>query len=183
MNGEQGRFERGDTANSPDGAARVLVVGVGNAYRSDDGAGREAARRVGAAAWPGVAVREASGEGASLMESWDGFERVYLIDATCSGAPPGTIHRFDAAAGPMPVRFFHYSTHVFSLAEAVELGRALGRLPPELVVYGIEGHSFEAGQRLSAPVQEAVNGVVSRLREDICGALRAVAGLPDAPSC
>ena len=38
-----------------------------------------------------------------------------------SGAAPGTIHRLDATETPVPSRFFHYSTHAFSVAQAVEL--------------------------------------------------------------
>ena len=34
------------------------------------------------------------------------------------------------------------STHALGLAEAMELARALGRLPP-VIVYGIEGKTFE----------------------------------------
>ena len=44
-----------------------------------------------------------------------------LIDATRSGARPGTLTCFDAIASPLPRPLFHNSTHEFGLAEAVEL--------------------------------------------------------------
>ena len=85
-----------------------------------------------------------------------------LVDAVRSGAPPGTIHRLDARAGPVPTGFFHYSTHAFSVAEAVELARSLDQLPPHLIVYGIEGEKFAAGVGLSLVVEQAVETVVER---------------------
>jgi hypothetical protein len=50
------------------------------------------------------------------------------------------------------------------------LGRALDRLPRTLVVYAIEGESFEVGDVLSTPVQEAVDQLAGELlrREPTC---------------
>ena len=106
---------------------------------------------------------EESGEGAALIELWQGADTVILIDAVHSGAKPGTIHRLDAHAQPIAKRFFRLSTHAFGLAEAVELARALGRLPPRLIVYGVEGKSFEAGVGLSPGVAAAAQEVVERV--------------------
>jgi hydrogenase maturation protease len=83
-----------------------------------------------------------------------------VMDAVSSGARPGTIHRLDAAAGPIPVRFGGSSTHAFSVGEAVELGRALDRLPRRLVVFGVEGASFDAGDRLAPDVERALEEIV-----------------------
>ncbi|WP_457653546.1 hydrogenase maturation protease [Rhodocaloribacter sp.] len=147
----------------------ALVIGVGNAMRGDDGAGLAVARALAARVPPGVRVMEASGEGAALMDAWRGAGTVLLVDAARSGAPPGTIHRFDAVKEPMPARFFHYSTHAFSVAEAVELARVLGALPPRLLVYGIEGRTFEAGAALSSEVARAVADVTAEIARLLAG--------------
>jgi hydrogenase maturation protease len=146
-----------------DTAGPVLVLGIGNAYRSDDAVGLLVARQVRAAAPPGVTVGEESGEGVALMDAWEGALRVVLCDAVVSGGVPGTIYRLDAQAGPIPTEFFNYSTHAFSVAEAVELARALGRLPPRLIIYGVEGRDFHAGTELSPPVAAAVPELVARI--------------------
>ena len=62
----------------------------------------------------------------------------------------GTIHRLDASERELPAELFRASTHHVGLAEAVELARALGRLPARTVIYGIEGESFEIGERAHA---------------------------------
>ena len=145
-----------------------MVIGLGNDFRRDDGAGRIAARKIKEAAGEEVCVIEESGEGAALMEAWRDAEFVILIDAVHSGAAPGTIHRIDARVQPLPSNFFHYSTHAFSVAEAVELARALGQLPPRLVVYGIEGRDFSSGEALSTEVAAAVEEVARQVKGELC---------------
>ena len=53
------------------------------------------------------------------------------------------------------------------MSEAIELARVLGKLPGRVLVYGIEGGEFNAGDGLSAPVaagvQEAANAVLDDL--------------------
>ena len=116
--------------------SRILIVGVGNAWRSDDGAGPALARRLGDD--PRVLVYE--GEPVGLIEAWAGADEVVIVDAVSSGAAPGTVHRLDARAEPLPnSELLRGSTHAFGLMETIELARALGRLPPQLLVYGIEG--------------------------------------------
>ncbi len=133
-----------------------LVIGVGNPLRGDDGVGACVAQRVRASALAGVEVREATGEGAALMELWRDCTEVVLIDAVSGAGEPGRIHRFVANEQPIPAGFFRYSTHAFSVAEAIELARVLGTLPPRLVVYGITGETFAPGIGLSSPVAAAV---------------------------
>jgi hydrogenase maturation protease len=149
---------------------------VGNAFRGDDAVGLvvlERLREVLPAAPISNTVRntieliEASGEGAVLMDSWAAAQHVIVIDATASGAAPGTIHRLDAQAQPIPADFFHYSTHDFGVAEAIEMARVLGRLPASLIIYGIEGSSFDFGAELAPAVARAVPDVVQRVQDEI----------------
>ena len=53
----------------------------------------------------GSPILEESGEGAALIDqAGKGATWVMLVDAVRSGAPPGTIHRLDARAAPIPDR-------------------------------------------------------------------------------
>ncbi|MGB7546216.1 MAG: hydrogenase maturation protease [Terracidiphilus sp.] len=153
------------------GPASIVLIGVGNEYRGDDGAGIAVARRLRTMFPADVLIREESGEGAALIQAWQGAAWVMLVDAVRSGAPPGAIHRLDARAASVPTGFFHYSTHAFSVAEAVELARSLEQLPPHLIVYGIEGENFSAGVGLSPAVEHAVEAVVAQAAEEVRAAL------------
>lgn len=97
------------------------------------------------------------------MEAWQGRDFVILVDAALSGAAVGTVHRFDAAETEIPAGLFHYSSHQFAVAEAVEMARVLGRLPRRLLVFGIEGGDFSYSQELSPEVAEAVDRVVEEI--------------------
>ena len=145
----------------------ILIICIGNPYRGDDGVGLRIAQDIKKKSPDYVNVIEQSGEGISLMDSWKDSDAVILIDAVHSGAQPGTIHRFDVHTQTIPTKFFHYSTHAFGIAEAIELARTLKQLPPHLIVYGIEGKCFEAGIGLSLEVEKAVEEIMIRVKQDI----------------
>ena len=144
-----------------------MVIGVGNAYRSDDAVGLFVARRLRGALPDCVSVLEREGEPTSLMDAWDGADAVWLVDAVSSGAGPGTLHRIDATARRLPDAFARTSTHHFGLPEAVELARSVGRLPPLLVVYGVEGKRFDVGESLTPEVAAAVQTVAAAIRGEV----------------
>jgi len=150
---------------SPAGAGgALLIIGVGNRYRRDDGVGPWVADRLAALGLPAI---EHSGEGAGLIEAWSAARHVVVIDATSSGAPPGTPHRLDAVAAEVPSRFFRYSSHLFGLAEAIATARTLGRLPERLIIHGIEGGDFGYGEEFTPEVAAAAETVVARILAEL----------------
>lgn len=137
---------------------RVLVIGVGNRLRGDDAASWGVVRRLHERGLPiGIEVSEHPCEPNDLIEAWQGRDAVVLVDTMRSGEPPGTIRRFDATSEPLPARLRgSVSTHGFGLHEAIELGRALHRLPRRVIVFAVEGRHFEAGAMPSGEVEAAV---------------------------
>ena len=131
----------------------MLILGCGNPDRADDAAGLLVARRLREL---GIQARELGGEALELLDAWSGEADVLVVDAVKSGAPPGTITVWDARTSPLPACQFRCSTHALGVAEAIELARALDRLPSKLIVVGIEGHRFDRGEPPSAEVAEAV---------------------------
>lgn len=154
--------------SAPPSHARPLILGIGNPLRGDDGAGRLLAERLGSACPPGAfECRTLDGEVASILEAWTGRRLAIVVDAAASGAPPGTIRRFDATAGPLPAIFETVSTHGFGLPEAIELGRALGRLPGRLIVYAVEGGAYGTGEKISPEIERAIELLTKRIGEDL----------------
>jgi hydrogenase maturation protease len=148
----------------------LSLIGIGNRFRSDDAAGLEVVRRLRLAHPPGVILIEQEGEPGSLIEAWSTADEALVIDGVSSGSTPGTVHRFDVTDAPLPAEVFNPSTHAMGLPEAVELARELNRLPGRLIVYGIEGESFEAGEGLTEPVQKTVEKLVLDLYHELTGA-------------
>ena len=142
----------------------LLIIGIGNRWRRDDGVGPWVADRLRE---HGLPTLEHSGEGAGLIEAWSQARHVIVVDATSSGSPAGTLHRLDAVAAELPRHFFRYSSHLFGLAEAISTARTLARLPPQLIIHGIEGQDFGFGDELSPAVAAGAAIVVQRILEEV----------------
>ncbi len=149
------------------GAGRRMVIGIGNPDRGDDAAGLEVARLLRQRLPGGVEVSQHAGDAAALLERLDGVAAAVLVDACVSGAPAGTVLRIDAAAAALPRWGGSASTHGLGLGEAIELARALGRLPMRCIVYAIEGQSFALGAPLSPPISKAVVEVARRVAAEM----------------
>jgi hydrogenase maturation protease len=148
---------------------QTLIVGVGNEFRGDDGVGIYIARKLQKMKLADVLVIEQSGEGTSLLESFKDRENVIIIDASQSGAQPGTIHSFEVSNQPLPkdMQFRSYSSHAFGVVEAIELARALGQMPQKLTVYGIEAKAFDPGENLSDEVKDAAEQLIIQLLKEL----------------
>lgn len=147
---------------------RCRVTCVGNPMRGDDGAGPAVAELLRRKQLPGIEISVHTGETMDLLEAWCGACEVYLVDAVCSGSTPGHIHRFELDTSELPRGWRSAcSTHGIGLAEAIELGKALRKLPRRLVVYGIEAGRLDHGAQLSEPVAAAVHAVAEAIKQDL----------------
>jgi hydrogenase maturation protease len=125
------------------------------------------ARRLRESLPAAVDVLEREGEPTALIDTWDGAEAVWLVDAVVSGAAPGTVLRLDASRSDPPERLGGGTTHHFSLGESIAVARALGRLPARVVVFGIEGERFDLGEELTPAVAAAVAPVCCAIEEEV----------------
>jgi hydrogenase maturation protease len=139
-----------------DDVVPVTVIGIGNRFRHDDAAGLEVARRVRQRVDGDVRVVELEGEPLDALDAWAAADEVIVADAVAGAGEVGAVHLLDASEEPIPAPFHAKGTHTFSLADVVELARAIDRLPRSLLVYGIEGGDFSTGEGLSEPVARAV---------------------------
>jgi len=149
----------------------TVIIGMGSRLLSDDGVGYAVAAAV-AERLKGrmnLTVTELQTGGIRLMEAMAGFRRAVVVDAMLSGAPPGTLQRFD------PKEFVNtkntFSSHDTDFATAYDLGRMAGVLLPEQVSFwGIEAREFDLfGERFTAEVAAAVPEAVNRIIAEIAG--------------
>jgi hydrogenase maturation protease len=87
------------------GGDPAVVIGVGNEFRRDDGAGPAVVARLRDLAPPGVELVTMDGEPTRLIEAWTGAALAVVVDAVRAEPPqPGTVHRFvvdrPGATGP-----------------------------------------------------------------------------------
>ena len=151
---------------------KVLVVAIGNPDRADDGVGALVATRLAGRLPPDVALVARRGDILSLIEDWAGFDAVVCIDAIAPMEMPGRIHRIDAVAGDLPHGVSFASSHAFGLAEALALADALRSLPGTVVVYAVEGASFDGGAEMTPEVTAAATEVADRVVAEVGRLLR-----------
>jgi hydrogenase maturation protease len=138
----------------------MLIIGLGNPDRGDDAAGILVARRLREC---GIDAVEHTSTTLDLLDVWAASDRVIVADAVISRAAAGSIQVWDPWKLPLENAIFRASTHEFSLADTIELARALNRLPTWMRIYGIEAARLEAGAQPSPEIVSAVE----RVAEDI----------------
>ena len=145
------------------------IYGVGSPS-GDDQAGWlvvDALEALGVASGADVVIAKLDRPGAGLVARLDAAGHAILIDAMQSGAPPGTLHRFDPADGPLPAA--DLSSHGFGVFAALALAQALGRLPPRVEVIGIEIAQAALGDAVSEPVRSAAAKLARRIAATLAG--------------
>ncbi len=155
----------------------VLVAGMGNVLRGDDGFGVEVARRLAKhSRLPAEAkVVEVGIGGIHLVqELMDGYEVLIVIDAMERGSAPGTTHTLQAEVPDLSTwpederRDFLADMHYTTPSKALILAKALGVLPPNVFIVGCQPDDVdEIGIGLSGPVERAVEASVERLIGEI----------------
>lgn len=163
-------------AEGPGTAGSVRVIGLGNPMRSDDGVGRFVLALLTGRVPGGVTLIEGPREATGLLPLWRGAKLAIVLDAVRSGRAPGTVVSWRPHDGPLPAAWRPTSTHAISLREAIALGEAMGELPEDLWVVGVEGDRFDVGSSLTPRVESGAQeaaGMVLR-------AVRAAGGGPHA---
>lgn len=143
----------------------IVVIGVGNSCRRDDGVGPAVASAVDARGTPGVRVLSVADDPCAILDAWAGARLAVVIDAAvATPSTPGRIHR--CAADQLPA-LSTVTSHAVDLATVLELGRALDRMPGELMVFAVEAADTGVGLGLSAAVAAAVPEVVDAVLAEI----------------
>jgi hydrogenase maturation protease len=148
----------------PDGT--TIVIGVGNEFRRDDGAGPRVIDRLGNLA--GVRMAICDGEPARLIGLWEDADLAVVVDAV-RGEQPGRLHELDLDTVGQHHHRGSSSSHALGIEAAVELAQALDRLPARLVILAVEGADFNLGLGLSPPVAAALPELAARVARHAAG--------------
>jgi hydrogenase maturation protease len=138
----------------------AVVIGIGNTWRGDDGVGWRVAERLDELMGDEVEVVQLDGEPARLIEAWDGARIALVVDGVRLGIAVGTVVLLSTEE--VPPDQVGASTHAMGLSYAVRLGEALGRMPTELVVVGVEVGDVTVGHHLTPEVAVAIEAAVTK---------------------
>lgn len=153
---------------------RILIAGVGNVLRGDDGFGVAVARALSCSVGlpEDVTIFEGGIAGIPLVqELMDGYEALIVADAVERDGAPGTIYIIEpdiadpALIAPAALHASLADAHYTEPSKVLMLAKALGVLPPKVLIIGCQPTGFdELGAELSAPVQAAVGLAVLRIQ-------------------
>jgi hydrogenase maturation protease len=149
-------------------ADRILFAGIGSPH-GDDRAGWLVSDALAADPLPGVVVRKASVP-IALLDWLDGVTFLGICDACRGEGPVGSIQRIEwnSAATSTLARLRACGTHAFGLSAVLNLAHRLDRLPPRVVVWGIEGQQFQPGDNLSPSLAERLPEIAATIRKELC---------------
>ena len=145
------------------GASRVLVAGVGNVLRGDDGFGPAVAARLDHLPARVNVIETGIGGIALLQELMTGYDGVVLIDAVERGARPGTVFVITPEVGDgvhVP------DVHLANPDRVLSMAKTMGVLPQRVAIVGCQPAEVdELSEELSPAVGRAVSTAVAKIEE------------------
>ena len=142
--------------------SRVLIAGVGNVLRGDDGFGPAVVGRLGELPPGAEAVETGIGGVALLQELLAGCDGLVLVDAVDRGAPAGTLFELlpEVREGEHVA-----DVHLANPDRVLSMAKTMGALPARVRIVGCQpGEVDDLVQRLSPPVAGAVDAAVAMVR-------------------
>jgi hydrogenase maturation protease len=145
--------------------SRVLVAGVGNVLRRDDGFGIAVTEHLGDLPEGAELVETGIGGIALLQELLVGCDGLVLIDAVDQGAPPGTVFAIEPEVGePVHVP----DVHLANPQRVLSMAKGMGALPERVLIVGCQPAEVdELEQGLSPEVNGAVAAAAEKVRETV----------------
>jgi len=124
---------------------KVLIFGIGNLLRSDDGVGLhiiEALRKEDLG--DNVDLKEGL-SGLDILDAIKGYDKIILVDAIKCGGRPGTVYKFFPEDFLNMQTIHSFSTHLnMDFPAMLELGKTLfpEKIPEDIIVIAIEAEDI-----------------------------------------
>ena len=149
------------------GASRVIVAGVGNVLRGDDGFGPAVTELLDDMP-DGVEVMETGIGGIALLqELMAGCDGLVLIDAVDQGEAPGTVILMRP---DVPEAVHVPDIHLANPDRVLSMAKTMGVLPERAIIVGCQVSSVDTlGEGLSPEVERALAIAVKKIKETVDG--------------
>ena len=142
----------------------IVVIGLGNPYRRDDGVGLVVAAAVAALSLDAVTVATGIEDPMTLVDAWTGMALAVVVDAAVTALPTAGLVRSCTVAELSETAL---SSHDVDVSAALAFGRAVDRVPGELVVVtvGVADTGYGAGltPEVAAAVPRATAAVLTEI--------------------
>lgn len=133
--------------------SKQCLIGIGHPFRGDDGLGPYVIDLLRSKVPKTVDLYQDPGDMVRLLEWFELYQEVYLVDAMSTGdCPAGTLFNFEMSSNKLVAEKMNTSSHILNLKQTVELAHTLGIHPKVCRCFGLEAQSFEPSTQLSKPL-------------------------------
>lgn len=151
-----------------DTSPRVLVAGIGNVLRGDDGFGVRVLEALKGrfTGQPSVTLVETGIAGVGLVQHlMDGFDTLIIVDAVQCGAAAGQVMVLEPDLSRLGrPRTEWIDIHQTDIDGVMRMAAAVGCLPPHVWIVGCQAEGCDdLGAALSDPVRVAIPQAVSKV--------------------
>ena len=149
----------------------VVVIGLGNPLMKDEGIGVHLIKLLieqnlenGV---PPALFLDLGTSAVRVLHAIAGKRKAIFVDCALMGESPGTIRRFIQEEVKTCKKLEGISLHEGDLLSTLELSRALGECPQEVVIFGIEPEEISPGEDLSKTLQQKINEYLNMIKNEL----------------
>ena len=152
--------------NQPEETPRIVVIGVGNLLRRDEGIGIHVIKALQEMALSSEIKLVDGGTSPDLIAYTRIGDKIIIIDAAKAGGKAGSVYRFrpDDLAGDKRTLA---SAHELGVIENLKLMGLTGNEPSEVIIIGIEPKDTGWGTELSPDLKKRLNAIVKVVLREI----------------
>lgn len=137
----------------------ILVIGVGNPFRRDDGIGPEIIRRLSERHNLNCDIYDGGTDGLALLDKLQEYKSAIIIDAVNMSAEPGTVHVFTPEEAIIKINSDTLSTHGYGIAEVIKLMEEL-HIKTKLKIIGIQPEDISFGEGLTEKIKSKIQDIL-----------------------
>jgi hydrogenase maturation protease len=156
---------------------KILVAGVGNLLKNDDGLGIHLIEKLKEIKLPdNVEIMDLGTSGMDILHHSENFDKIIFLDAIKVGKSPGTVYRIKPRYVEVKENslrdIIYMSMHEIDLEKVIALGRKLGQIPDDIVIIGCEPKETNLMKiGLTKEVETAIPNIIQLVREELNSSL------------
>ena len=146
----------------------ILVLGIGNLLRSDDGAGLhviESLRRENLS--DTIDLMEVL-SGLDILDAIKGYDRIIIVDAILTGGEPGKIYKLSLEDFKDKHTLHSFSSHLnMDFPAMLEMGKKLfpGKIPEDIIIIAVEAEDITTiSDNCTLKVEQAIPEAVDIIK-------------------
>lgn len=147
---------------------KVIILGIGNPLRSDDGVGIHVIEALRKESLPtGTDLLEGL-TGLDIIGAIKGCDKVIIVDAIMTASEPGTIFKLSLQDLSITKTLHHFSTHEMDFPSMLELGKKIfpGQIAEDITIIAIQAEDVTTiSEKCTPEVEKSIREVVQLIKE------------------